>query len=88
MIQNIFHCTSIQSRLHLALDGGSFRNDGKADTRFQGEKNCSLCYEVMSVVKEYNLCHHFDNNHRDKWPLRATIMLMWPLVKMSLHLVI
>ena len=34
----------------------------------QGERTaCILCYEAMSVVKEYNLRRPFDTKHRDKY---------------------
>lgn len=27
----------------------------------------SFCYKVVSIVKEYNICQHFDTKHRAKY---------------------
>ena len=65
-----FHCTPSQSRLHPALDGRQFQERWESEYIFvlQGEKTVFiLCYEAMSVVKEYSLRRHFDTKHRDKY---------------------
>lgn len=45
---------------------GSFKKDGKASTClcFKEKKTeCLLCYEVVSVIKEYILRRHVDTKH-------------------------
>lgn len=51
-------------------EGRQFHERRESDYMFvrQGEKLvCPLCYEAVLVMKEYNLCRHFDAKHRAKY---------------------
>ena len=51
-------------------DGRQFQERWESEYLFvlQGEKPvCLLCYEAVSVVKEYNLRRHFDTKHGAKY---------------------
>lgn len=51
-------------------DGKLFQERWEGEYLFvlQGERQvCLLCYEAVSVVKEYNLRRHFDTKHGAKY---------------------
>ena len=51
-------------------DGRLFQERWEGEYLFvlQGDRPvCLLCYEAVSVVKEYNLCRHFDTKHGAKY---------------------
>ena len=51
-------------------DGRLFHERWEGEYMFvlQGEKPvCLVCYEAVSVIKEYNLRRHFDTKHRAKY---------------------